>query len=668
MEILDKIVKKKEQIQNYTRLASEKKWISPEVFEKISNDLQKDKITIGIVGQMKHGKSTLLNALIFGDNVLPTATTPMTASLSVLTHGETEGIEVEFFSVEEWNSLKEKANSHGKSSEIDSAIELISAAESLSSEIYNLIGTKREINFEEIRDYVGAKGRFTPITKSLKIKHPNSKLRGADFVDTPGFNDPVISREAKTKEFLSKADVVIVILTANRAFDEQDKDIIFNQIRAVGTGRVIILINKYDLALEDGDKGVQEILTDVTKKINHEIADLEKIDPIPAKILSEANPMLFSSLFALIGKLRPDKLDSYSDIKKYYDKFRAEYPQIQTQDDFLNWSKFSDLEKEIERIINKDKFAVLINKPASELIGKIKEYKREIESQIISLELEEKALSKDTKSITDEIDELDQLGVGVDSLMNLKKNKLQEFIVENLIDIPGKLYEAIHNILTFDLNNLPEKGFLEDNKDYIKKCKIVIENKLYSFQDFHIKILNNVKRHIIKAFRNELNEIDIELTKLVKTNVKSEHSIHIEGLKKSFLESLQFESESVDFNLDFSEVYEKGYFKFFGVGKLDIIEIARSEIGGKFTIGYFNDITEMIKQSFSSNISYFADAKQRIVEPIITALTSAKANISMKEERIEEIKATLDELNNSFEELDKNILKIEEQLYAQLNF
>ncbi|POM13129.1 hypothetical protein CUU62_15540 [Pseudomonas sp. WP001] len=49
-------------------------------------------LQIGVVGRVKAGKSSLLNALIFdGHAILPRAATPMTAALTTLTHGDTFG-------------------------------------------------------------------------------------------------------------------------------------------------------------------------------------------------------------------------------------------------------------------------------------------------------------------------------------------------------------------------------------------------------------------------------------------------------------------------------------------------------------------------------------------------------------------------------------------------
>ena len=47
-------------------------------------------LKIGIVGRVNSGKSSLLNALLFGgQSIIPKAATPMTAALTTLSYGET---------------------------------------------------------------------------------------------------------------------------------------------------------------------------------------------------------------------------------------------------------------------------------------------------------------------------------------------------------------------------------------------------------------------------------------------------------------------------------------------------------------------------------------------------------------------------------------------------
>ncbi len=83
--------------------------IKTEELEKTLKELQDTNrdLKVGIIGRVKAGKSSLLNALIFeGVEVLPKAATPMTASLTVLKYADTLSAEVEFYSPKDILELK----------------------------------------------------------------------------------------------------------------------------------------------------------------------------------------------------------------------------------------------------------------------------------------------------------------------------------------------------------------------------------------------------------------------------------------------------------------------------------------------------------------------------------------------------------------------------------
>ncbi len=86
--------------------------IKTEELEKTLKEMQaKDRdLKVGIIGRVKAGKSSLLNALIFeGVEVLPKAATPMTASLTILKYANTLSAEVEFYSPKD---IAELENEH----------------------------------------------------------------------------------------------------------------------------------------------------------------------------------------------------------------------------------------------------------------------------------------------------------------------------------------------------------------------------------------------------------------------------------------------------------------------------------------------------------------------------------------------------------------------------
>ncbi|GAA7683599.1 hypothetical protein BON254_06550 [Helicobacter pylori] len=86
--------------------------ITTEELEKTLKEMQaKDRdLKVGIIGRVKAGKSSLLNALIFeGVEILPKAATPMTASLTILKYANTLSAEVEFYSPKD---IAELENEH----------------------------------------------------------------------------------------------------------------------------------------------------------------------------------------------------------------------------------------------------------------------------------------------------------------------------------------------------------------------------------------------------------------------------------------------------------------------------------------------------------------------------------------------------------------------------
>ncbi|WQZ68417.1 dynamin family protein [Helicobacter pylori] len=88
---------------------SENAVITTEELEKTLKEMQAEDrdLKVGIIGRVKAGKSSLLNALIFeGVEVLPKAATPMTASLTILKYAQNLSAEVEFYSPKDIAELK----------------------------------------------------------------------------------------------------------------------------------------------------------------------------------------------------------------------------------------------------------------------------------------------------------------------------------------------------------------------------------------------------------------------------------------------------------------------------------------------------------------------------------------------------------------------------------
>lgn len=180
---------------------------------------ENDILKIGVVGQVKAGKSSFLNSLFFdGENVLPRASTPMTAGLTVLEYGEEDVFTVEYYNSKEWEVFKDRAKQYdriiqenraafpsmsddeiarsiGIQDELASAKELVTKCgrnasdeiQPVSKVVSKAFGSIAGLQ-EVLSDYVGADGRYTSIVKCLTIKLNDERLKGMRIVDTPGVN------------------------------------------------------------------------------------------------------------------------------------------------------------------------------------------------------------------------------------------------------------------------------------------------------------------------------------------------------------------------------------------------------------------------------------------------------------------------------------------------
>lgn len=411
--LLDKMPIIKQRVKEIAEEALKRGIINEGEFGEIVNEFEREKIKIGIIGQIKYGKSTLLNALIFGKQILPAATTPMTASLSYITYGEKPRMEVEFFSQEDWEKIKElsKSKEEADTLEAKAAKEIIEKAKSISEEELNsLLGTKKQVEFAEVKDYVGEGGKYVPITKALTIIYPHERLKEASFVDTPGFNDPVSSREQRALEFLSEADVVIVLLYACRPFDKTDKELIFNKIETMGAGKLILVMNKKDTVI--GEQGTEKkALQYIEEKYKEEIKEMKKKSgtSIIAEIFEKAPIVELSSLWALLGKMDEDSIKNDEDLSYHYKRFLKDFPFIKSQQDFLNYSGLGKLEEEIDKILKKEKLQIIVKKPILRLIGKYKEEKNKIVEEFCNLNVEEMSLNRSLEQIQEEKRKLGEL-------------------------------------------------------------------------------------------------------------------------------------------------------------------------------------------------------------------------------------------------------------------
>ena len=385
MNVFEQFNQEKESRRAQIKQAAGNGFITEEQQKEFEKKLDNDVLIIGVIGQMKAGKSTFLNAFVFERDVLPAATTPMTAALTVITYGPEEKIEVEFYNSEEWDEQRLTAqrtltadSSEAEKSKVQAAQELVEKSARIGNRLPELLGTKRTDTLDKLIEYVGADGQFVSITKAVKIYYPKEYLRGVEIVDTPGFNDPIVSREERTKDFLRRADAVLLMLYAGRPFDATDREIVFKHLSQCGIGKVMIGINKYDIPRENGETE-SEIKAYVKEEIRN--ACRGSSDEGLKEMLKKEEPIPLSAEMALLSYLPMKAIISNDSYKHAWHRYGEAFG-LGSQDDLREFSHFSDLAKRVQEIVMKEKGEILFNKSRNAIKAAVSKVGLELDQEI----------------------------------------------------------------------------------------------------------------------------------------------------------------------------------------------------------------------------------------------------------------------------------------------
>ncbi|MCG3844859.1 dynamin family protein [Photobacterium damselae] len=281
---------------------------------------QEQKLSIGIMGQVKAGKSSFLNALLFaGKPILPEAATPKTANLTKISYGDAFTLRVDYYTDKEWQEIQHIAQSGSDTIEAKVSQELIAMANKLNGdEIHRCLSVGNESVIADdldglqgiLNQYTGSDGSHTPLVKSTEIELPIDDLKGFEVVDTPGMNDPVASRTQKTREYMANCDVVFFLSRSSQFLDKSDDELLRDQLPNKGVKRLVLVAGQFDSAiLDDGydrdslaetEQNLKTRLTRVAVTKANELADRKMAtdDNQHALLIESLSNPVFASTFA----------------------------------------------------------------------------------------------------------------------------------------------------------------------------------------------------------------------------------------------------------------------------------------------------------------------------------------------------------------------------------
>ena len=497
-------------------------------------------LKVGIIGRVKAGKSSLLNALLFdGNDILPKAATPMTAALTIMEYGEDVRAEVDFFTQKDIDNFKsehdrylqlldekiveveteelERKSRKGSGEEgirgagrkfagrvkdflnmglseeerqqIRQAVEkdlqdhplFASYDQYKRIESFERQGTSlrdlekyKSIQADSVEDligkngklkeFVGAGGKFMPFTKSVTLYIPEKGLQGLQIIDTPGVNDPVMSRVKRTTDLLGECDIVLLVMPSGQFFAAEDINLLTRAVSQEGTGQAYIIASKIDDQLFNEEMGylshpdevLHHISTKLTGLAEDTLSQLASQDKEMKRVADnfKKNNVICSSSMAFSLARRFSAKNTWDDgMKKVWENLQKRYPKT-----FQGSAESAATA--LKKLANIDKL--------HEIFHEFHENKQEIQAKKSNFfkDGKRKALQKYLKGLEDYIkDRVRQ--IETTSVNELQKQKTQlESQRKTIHEQVGDTYKVLLVNIRVELNEQLEKAFSETMNKY----------------------------------------------------------------------------------------------------------------------------------------------------------------------------------------------------------
>lgn len=251
--------KKKESLFMILDSLAEKGFIPVETEEKVFDDkfittfkntINEDKIFISVCGQIKAGKSSFLNYFIFkGERILPEASTPETAKLAKIQHGEKDKAVVYFYTKDEWEDLKKEKIEDSQETFFEKFMQddINNCAKQGIHPDSWLDRTMEVSDLSNLSDFTSKNGKYQPYVSYIDVFINNESFKDIVFVDTPGINDPNPVRTRITTEWVNHSTAVIYLMYSQQALGAPDIEFIDKYLSHIPSNRILFCLTKADL-------------------------------------------------------------------------------------------------------------------------------------------------------------------------------------------------------------------------------------------------------------------------------------------------------------------------------------------------------------------------------------------------------------------------------------
>ena len=401
--------------------------------------LQEHRFSVGILGEFKRGKSTVINALL-GQEIMPADITPCSATMNRVTYDLTPRAQVNMCD-----------------------------------------GSHVDIAVEDLAKYV-TKLDEDAIAMSEKVEEAivyypcRFCQNGVDIVDTPGLNDDERMNKI-TENIVPKLDAVIMVLVADNPFSISEAEFVRNKLMCSDVGRLIFLVNKIDTVRpKDRDKAVNGIREKIRKTVLDKTEDVygknsDQYRMVQAK-LAEIRIYPISAMNALDGRMEGDEK-------------------------LLEKSGVPEFEAALSHMLTEERGILELSGPMMKLASMGPAVNEVIDQKLNCMDLDAKAFLETQQKTVSEIKKLREQK----KEEKRKLREQSKMIAQDLTGKAEECYQEIEREAAKIIDEMQPRGRMtvSDKQQLIAETVAKIENKIPDILSVHTeRIIANINTSIQK--------------------------------------------------------------------------------------------------------------------------------------------------------------------------
>lgn len=314
-----------------------------------ADKLKSHVFSVGIMGEFKRGKSTVINALL-GEEIAPADVMPASATLNRITWGPEPKAHIIFKN-----------------------------------------GESREVPVNRISEYVtkltDESAAISEKVEQAVVEYPCEFCKNnVEIIDTPGLNDDD-RMEAISEAVIPKLDAVVFVVSASAPFSKSEAEFFRGKLMTSEVSRLIVIVNRIDDINRESDR--PRIVKAIRDRIVHEI--LERM----------------ASIHGEDSAIYKETRNKLADLTLYpMSAIQALVGRTDHQPELVEKSGILAFEQRLGRLLTQERGALEIIRAGNMITALLAEGEKALNLRVNALEMSTEEFLKNQKQAQTQIDEL----------------------------------------------------------------------------------------------------------------------------------------------------------------------------------------------------------------------------------------------------------------------